>query len=609
MFHRVNLASAALFGLVLIATVAIYLPGLNGGFNLDDYHNIVENPAFQKESWGLADFYKASVSQEAGPLGRPVSNFTFAVDAWLHDLNPYYMKLVNLGLHLLVGLLVYWVALQVISVLYGFEDRTYVKWLATVAAAIWLLHPIHSSTVLYVVQRMAILSALFGMAAIGSYISARQSPSGRKASLWLVAHIALVSLAAFSKENGLLVLPIVLLLEFCVFRSKSNAARPQTIVQNYILINSALCLMAAAFVVWQFDGLTGSYAYRDFTLVERILTQSRVIWHYISLLLYPVPGRFSLYKDGFSVSTGFFDPASTAFAVGGVAVLLLSAVYLSARHRSLIGFAVLWFFVAHSLESTLFPLEIIFEHRNYFPTVGIAIAVPALVASMSSGKLRERVQMWLFVPFGLVLAGSTYVVSTFWANPLEHALISAHLQPESPRAQYAAGSVYAGLVREQEAVTSREGLKDYVLAAKRAENYLLASANLSEEAIAPLVQLIILYGDVPDSAAVLERVEQRLGTMPLRPGAGNELYRLLQCQRRGRCKFPPELLMNAFMVGTQNEKATKQIRATCHLLVASVLAVELDDRARAKWHMDRAEALLPNAAWVQRELDKFRGSP
>ena len=150
-------AFVAAFGL----TFALYWPGLAGPFLLDDFNTFIAKLPGDGSSFGV--LLERVLADRSGPLGRPLAMISFAANAWLAGgLDAYPIKLTNLLLHLLTGLGLYrftWVLLRPGSPL-GLDERR-AAWAALLATAVWLLHPLHVSTVLYAVQRMAILAALF----------------------------------------------------------------------------------------------------------------------------------------------------------------------------------------------------------------------------------------------------------------------------------------------------------------------------------------------------------------------------------------------------------------------------------------------------------------
>ena len=119
--------------------------------------------------------------------------------------------------------------------------------------------------------------------------------------------------------------------------------------------------------------LNSGYASRDFTMLERLLTQLRVVCHYISLIFFPVPSRLNLEHD-FNISSTLFDPVTTFMSLVILLVFLCLPLYYG-KSKELSFFVVLWFFVNILTESSLLGLEIIFEHRIYLPSAMIFLLI------------------------------------------------------------------------------------------------------------------------------------------------------------------------------------------------------------------------------------------
>src|SRR5690606_28428671 len=128
----------------------------------------------------------------------------------------------------------------------------------------------------------------------------------------------------------------------------------------------------------RWEGVTG-YGSRNFGMAERVLSEARAICDYLFRILLPSLRGGGIYHDDFAVSRGLADPWTTAPALLVVAMLVGIAVWRR-RRWPVFAFAILWFFAGHLLESTVFPLELYFEHRNYVPMIGILFAPAYWVA-------------------------------------------------------------------------------------------------------------------------------------------------------------------------------------------------------------------------------------
>src|SRR5690606_14205900 len=136
--------------LILILTVLVYCPSLIGGFIFDDLPTLGQmNQYGDMHHWD--NIQKFVSSGTAGPTGRPVSLLTFVpqADDWLAG-NAFPFKVVNLIIHLLCGVLLYWVT-QLLLRAYGEVNQKKIAWVALLTAGFWLLHPLMLSTTLYVI--------------------------------------------------------------------------------------------------------------------------------------------------------------------------------------------------------------------------------------------------------------------------------------------------------------------------------------------------------------------------------------------------------------------------------------------------------------------------
>ena len=163
----------ALLLCIIAATAAFYLPGLTGHFIFDDGANIRLNPYLQMSSLDFSTLWQAASTGGSNALSRPISMVSFAVNYYFFGMDPYYFKAVNLSIHLINGILVFFLARLLIMLhlrIRGEMDDQTASWIGIAVAAIWLLHPFNLTGVLYVVQRMTSLAALFTLAGLALYM-------------------------------------------------------------------------------------------------------------------------------------------------------------------------------------------------------------------------------------------------------------------------------------------------------------------------------------------------------------------------------------------------------------------------------------------------------
>ena len=433
------LLSGVFLACVLALAAWAYAPGLHGPTLLDDFNNLTALQALDQQEGFAIDVVLGNLS---GPLGRPVSMASFAIERLYLDRGLYGQKSISLLLHLINACLVFGLCRKI------FREFDYDNpWLACTVAALWVTAPLLVSTTLYVVQRMTMLACLFTLLSLLAYCHARQRQLLSQSCLYyfLIAAIC-VPVAALSKENGLLAVPLLVLTEVFVFGFKALSAR-----QAVLLKLSHLCLVllpVLAFILLialRADMLFGGYNIRDFTLVERLLTQSRILLDYLAQLTWPAVHRMGVYHDDVQASRSLLSPTSTLYATATwilvLAGLLASGIYRKFRPEA---FGVGFFLVAHLMESTVLPLELYFEHRNYLPAVGIFFALTSLAARL--GRRYALVQPWLplfmlfFLGRNLVLLGSQSVI---WSDRYLLHIEMANSHPRSERALLALAQTLA----------------------------------------------------------------------------------------------------------------------------------------------------------------------
>jgi hypothetical protein len=360
--------------MAFLLTVLAYALGLGGPFIFDDGANFA-----QLQRWldGQGSLREAIFGTGSGILNRPIAHLSFLINALGGGINPFTFKLINIVIHVGCGALVWSLLRRILA-----RDRVlsvHAEWIAALAAAIWLLHPIHVSTVLYAVQRMAQLSALFALTALWVYVYARElmiDGKTRRAGLLLFLLLPLVFAAGLlSKENAAVAPALCLVVELAWFRDRK---RPASILAWHTLFVAIPVAVALIALLAKPDLVLSGYASRDFTLEERVLSQFRALVAYIGQILAPRPWQMGLYSDDFALSTSLWSPATTLPAVVTVAAVSVASFLLRAR-LPILFFGWFFFLVAHAVESTVVPLELYFEHRNYLPSVGLIAAVVGLV--------------------------------------------------------------------------------------------------------------------------------------------------------------------------------------------------------------------------------------
>lgn len=440
--------------ILLVITALAYSTALNGRFLLDDFTNL----SGLEDISSLKDYPRFIFGGSAGPSGRPVSLFTFALqhDAWPGQ--PSAFKLVNLIIHLCNGLLIYFISLFLAG--YTGLDRKYIAPFALIVSALWLLQPVQVSTVLYVIQRMTLLSAFFSLAGILAYLHLWKAyGSGENNSLLITCTIAFgafLLLSVLSKENGILLPVLILAVEFTLLH---GVKRPQ-IWRNWAYIFLLLPLiLVICYLALRFDIAIAGYESRSYSMIERLLTEARILFNYLYIIVLPSPSAFSLFHDDYVISTGLLSPPSTLLSVTGIFVLMLIGIVYR-KAIQVLAFSILWFFGAHLLESTYLNLELYFEHRNYLAAYGIYFLMAWLAVKMFDFMSQKFIAGLLILAVLLSSFYVTYLELDLWSKPVEQALEWQRRSPGSLRTMEDIGNLYINMGDGERALEVYQGMRE-----------------------------------------------------------------------------------------------------------------------------------------------------
>lgn len=323
--------------------------------------------------------------------------------------------IVNLIIHLLSSLFLFKTILLLLQAWKKALPADQINMTAGLATVLWAVNPIQTQAVTYIVQRMASLSAMFYILGLWMYIEMRirlnQDIPGKIRYGILSAFFFLC--AVLSKENAGIFPLGLLCLELFFFdgikRIRANPLKYALVVFGMIVI--PLLLFSHMTSV---EKLVERYTYRPFTAYQRLLTEPRILIFYLSQIFYPIPGRFSIVHS-FSLSNSLFSPVSTFLSIGGISLMLIVS-FVNAKKYPLIGFAVVFYFVHHLIESTVIPLELVFEHRNYLPSIFLFLPIAyGIVKILEYYKIQNKI-LFYFISFSCALLIFFLGMSTYMKN-------------------------------------------------------------------------------------------------------------------------------------------------------------------------------------------------
>ena len=407
--------------LLLILVFPIYSNTFDAFWHLDDYQNILTNPRIQVNDLSLDSLKNAVYGPIPDRIWRPVAFLTFAVNWYFGGSHVFGYHLVNTVIHLFTAFIVYLVISRLLTAP-ALKERyaDSFHFIALLAAAFWAIHPIQTQAVTYIVQRMTLLTGMFYMICIYCYIRIRMETCV-KAKVWLgVSFLVSLLLGLGSKEN-IVMLPLSLVLIELTFFPNPVSNRI-ALNRKTVTIIAGVLLVAIA-TLWLFNLDFGrvfdGYRYRFFSPEQRVLTEFRILIFYLSQLFYPIPSRFSIEHD-FELSTSLLTPWTTLPAIITIVGLLGIGIW-QIRRRPLISFAILFFFLNHAMESTIIPLELVFEHRNYLPSVFMFVPLAVILwQAIEWYRHRSRWMYTFLAGFGVLLlvglGAGTYIRNYVWAS-------------------------------------------------------------------------------------------------------------------------------------------------------------------------------------------------
>lgn len=428
--------------LLLAACALLYWPGLHGELIVDDLPNL---KPFGDLERGLIRWQDIIVDNESGPLGRPLTMLSFLVDYYLGDGRVFQFKLTNLFIHLLCGVAVYLLARLLFARHPTMNPRAR-PWWALLAMALWLTAPLFASTVLYVIQRMAQIATLFSLIGLVSYVYGREQLEisfRRGAAFILAAYVIALPAAVLGKENGAILPLLILVMELFWFGLSGTARTVRFLRVVHVLFAVAPVIAGTVWLAMHFQTLQSRYAGRDFTLPERLMTQARVLWDYLAQLFLPNGLRMGVIHDDFVISRSLVEPPTTAIAIAAwIAVIAALAFWRKSVSMRLLAFGLAFFLTGHLIESTVFPLEIYFEHRNYLPAAGLFIAAAGVAAHLCHRLEGLRRVAFLLAVIPLLTGFITYQRVMTWQSAEAIALMAENSHARSPRLQTALISRY-----------------------------------------------------------------------------------------------------------------------------------------------------------------------
>ena len=432
---------------LFIILILIYSNSFYGEWHFDDYANIVINPHIQIKSFSLPEIKHCMYGIYHDRLLRPLSYLSFALNYKLGGMDVFGFHVVNFIIHYLSAVFLFlfiYNTLKLPKLKDQYENIAYP--VALLATFFWALNPVWVTSVTYVVQRMASMAGLFYIMSMYFYLKGRTSAhiSKRPISSILFFILCITSglAAVLSKENAVMLPVSILLFDLFLIQgfTKEN-------IIKYIKISTlpVLLILIIGFIyTGGFSNALGGYEIRDFSMTQRLLTEPRVILFYLSLLFYPVSSRLTLLYD-MEVSRSLLHPWTTIPSILLILVIIGFAFYI-ARKRPLLSFSIIFYFLNHIIEGSIFSLELIYEHRNYLPSMLLFVPFAEfIIYAIDYFSNKKIIRFIIALGIALILFGEgdiTYSRNKTVSDDLLLWLDNIDKSPKLSRPHTNAGRVY-----------------------------------------------------------------------------------------------------------------------------------------------------------------------
>jgi tetratricopeptide (TPR) repeat protein len=456
------LSSSVVQGMLIVGICLLaYSNTFHVPFQFDDVHNIVQKP-FVRDIRHFLDF--PATKWFAGDYAfrmRTVGYFTFALNYWLHGTDVVGYHIVNLAVHAVNALLVYFLVLLTFRTPFFCNPSTpplrlsggrVGSFIALFAALLFVSHPIQTQAVTYIVQRLTSLATLFYLFSVVSYVKARLMPSGGSSNyrslLWYSLSFVSAVLAMKTKEIAFTLPMVIALYEAIFFQGevKKRVLRLVPLLLTMLIIPIGLVGAGKPLGEVMSDTSTVTRVQSALSRGEYLATELRVLVTYIRLLLFPVGQNldydYPVY-DSFSTPPVFLSFLFLSLIFGTAIYLLWKAHRAENIEQSekdvnskphslnpmpfvfycrLTAFGIFWFFIALAVESSVIPIaDVIFEHRLYLPSVGLFLACTGALF-LGAERLRarwawsEKAVLAALAAVVLLLTGLTYARNTVWQS-------------------------------------------------------------------------------------------------------------------------------------------------------------------------------------------------
>ncbi len=342
--------------LIIIAVGIAYSNTYMVPFHFDDHPSIEENPRIRHLENIPSFFWK-----NEGPVGtRPLLLVTLTINYAIGGLNPITYHIFNNTLHAINGIIFYFFILTTLNLpLLREKYSAIAKEIALFASLLFVVHPIQTQAVTYIISRSMPMATFFYLVGILLYVKGVQS--GKKSYFIILIFISFLGMA--SREDYF-TFPFILLLYDVMFLSSFKDIKKRWWVYGLILLTAAYRVWLS--VTYKDSPESAGFGVKLLSPYPYLCTEFNVIWTYVRLLFLPINQNLDY---DYPISQGIFEFPTNLSFIGHLLVIAF-AIWIYKRNR-LVTFLILWWYITLSPSSSFIPIiDVIFEHRVYLPSIG-----------------------------------------------------------------------------------------------------------------------------------------------------------------------------------------------------------------------------------------------
>ena len=388
---------------LLIILLAIYSNSFYGEWHFDDSANIVDNPYIQIKSFSWTEIKHCVLGIYQDRLLRPLSYFSFALNYKFGGMNVFWFHVVNSAIHYLSAVFLFLFIYKTLKLPLLREKYSLIAYpVALLSTFFWALNPVHVTSITYIVQRMASMAGLFYIISMYLYLKGRTAQNLTSTISFFILSLIVGFAAVLTKENAVMLPVSILLFDLFLIQGATKENIKKFI--KILFLPLLLILIIGLIYTGSFSNALGGYDIRDFSMIQRLLTEPRVILFYLSLLFYPISSRLTLLYD-IEISRSLLQPWTTIPSILLILFIIGFAFYI-VRKRPLISFCIIFYFLNHLIEGSVFSLELIYEHRNYLPSMLLFVPLAEfIIHALDYFSYKKIIQFIVALGIVIVLVG------------------------------------------------------------------------------------------------------------------------------------------------------------------------------------------------------------